>query len=330
MQYKQFVRFVILLTFIALMLSACSILGLPQQVADVPTATPTPTPPPNCVPPAGDIRHNTTEALAGEEMVFVADIRGDDLDYLWTAEFGTFTDPETKIATYTSPDDVTEDTITLAISSACGKLEKSLQVNITPSTATPSATPSPTKTATATGTPTEIPSSTPTRTPHPQGTPTPTPTEAGMPPINLAEPKDNTCVGGTSSVTFRWEWAWALNNIEGPGGDYFALNIWSNTTENRSATWVKTDYYTVNKPEDPIVVYTQNVDCTQPGGCFWNVDIIRAKVPPGQGYLPNSHTVIARSPTRNFCVNSDGIIPKVPPTDTPVPDGPKPTPTRRK
>ena len=308
---QHFTKSIIIIAFAITFLSACNNSGNPQEVVQVPTATP----PPDCVPPTGDIRYNTTEAVAGEELIFVADIRGDDLGYLWTAVSGIFTDPETKIATYVAPDDITEDTIILSISSACGEIEKTLQISIIPSTATPTAKPSPTNDATATLTIT--PDSTPTHTPRPQGTPTATATEEfiAMPPVNLAEPKDNTCVGG-GSATFRWEWDWVLNDVEGSGGDYFALNIWSNSTENRSATWIKTNYYTVNRPEDPIVVYTQNVDCTQEGGCFWNVNVIRAKVPPGQGHLPNSHAVIAKSPTRNFCVNGDGIIP---PIDTPVP-----------
>ena len=309
---QHFTKSIIIIAFAITFLSACNNSGNPQEVVQVPTATP----PPDCVPPTGDIRYNTTEAVAGEELIFVADIRGDDLGYLWTAVSGIFTDPETKIATYVAPDDITEDTIILSISSACGEIEKTLQISIIPSTATPTAKPSPTNDATATLTIT--PDSTPTHTPRPQGTPTATATEEfiAMPPVNLAEPKDNTCVGGTSSVTFNWQWDWALNKVEGAGGDYFALNIWSNTTEERSATWVKNNYYTISQLEDPIVVYTQLVDCSQAGGCFWNVDVIRAKVPPGQGHLPNSHTVIAKSPTRNFCVNHGALLP-IPPTDTP-------------
>lgn len=327
MQYKRFIQFVIILALGILLLPACAGFGAAQQ--RLAASTPTPPLPPDCVPPVGDISYNSTEFLAQEEAVFVTDVSGDGVRVLWTAVSGTFTNPEAKIAAYIAPDNVTEDTITLTISSACGDLEKTLALTIIPSTATPTANPSPTNTIAPTTTPsqTPAPTATPTSTRTPvRGTAAPTATEAlsAIPPINLAEPKDNTCVGGGSDVTFQWEWDWALNNIEGPGGDYFALNIWSNSTENRSATWVKTSYYIINRPEDPIVVYTQNVDCTQEGGCFWNVDVIRAKVPAGQGYLPNSHTVIAKSPIRNFCVHSDGIIPIVPPTDTP--DAPEPTP----
>ena len=323
----QFIRLAILISFTTIALSACGVLGTPEAVVQAATATL----PPDCVPPTSEIRHNSTEALAQQELVFVADASGDNLAYLWTAVSGTFNDPETKIATYIAPDNVTDDTIMLTVSSACGEIEQTLQLSITPSTATPTAKPSPTTTAAVTETPshTPLPTATATKTP-PRETATPDATAelAGIPPINLAEPKDNTCVGGGASVTFRWEWDWSLNDVEGAGGDYYALNIWSNSSEERSATWVKTTDYTVNRLEDPIVVYTQNVDCTQEGGCFWNVNVIRANVPPGQGHLPNSHTIIAKSPTRNFCVTHSGLFAPVPPTDTPRPSDPA-TPTRR-
>ena len=327
MQFKMKITLIVILLSFA-MLAAC------RANENDPTSTPeianvTNTPPSDCVEPSVKILSPQIELLAQEEIRIAADADGDDISYEWTAVSGTINNPTQRVIAYIAAENVTNDTITLIINSACGETNATLDLTITPSTATPtpqpSVTPTPTDTTTNTPVPTETSTPTPTYT---RVSATPTPESVGIPPINLAEPKDNTCVSG-NSATFQWEWDWALNDIEGPGGDYFAINIWSPESQVRSATWIKDRFYIVNKPQDPIVVYTQNVDCTQEKGCFWNVDVIRANVPPGQGDQPNSHTVIGRSPIRSFCVvySDNGLFTQNPPKDTPVPTSPGPAPT---
>lgn len=280
-------------------------------------------PPTTCISPRADILSfpSSTTVLPGQELALRSAESGEGWSYSWSASSGALSDPLSSSTIYRSPAQATTVMIELIVTNACGEEKNdSITLSVVTPTPTTTLTPSPTSTDTSTptstltptetSTPTEPPS--PTR-PRPTNTPTLSPSQ-----IVLLEPQNATCVGVEQAVLFQWRYHRPLNNIDGPGGEFFALNLWNEETAVRSVAWVKDPQYAINFA-DPVPVYTQLVDCRETGGCFWSIDVIVANVPKGSGFLPGSFKVLASSPKRVFCTRGN-----LPPTFTPTPKSPTP------
>lgn len=274
-------------------------------------------PGPTCNPPTVDLIIDAA-VYAGQNVPLVADIRGSFQSIEWVAERGSIANASVATTTYTAPSTGEDDTITLKIfyKSDCEPLVEMQSITFIAATPTPSATPSDTPT------PTPPPSDTPTITHTPSETSTPsptvpTPTPTTPPPsLALLEPKNATCVGLGQNVVFQWQYVRALNNIEGPDGEYFALDLWTTGTPKQSVAWIKQPQYIIDVA-NPVPVFLHFVDCQVESGCFWSVSVIRANRFPGQDPFEGDHTVLVSSSNRVFCTRGN-LPPTATPTERPV------------
>ncbi|GJM40453.1 MAG: hypothetical protein DHS20C20_07350 [Ardenticatenaceae bacterium] len=284
---------------------------------------------------------NSRLAAAPGETIFAAVAPASvDLQYSWTSiPAAKFNPPDGSITEIELPQTGESVLVTVNVSNngaACDQFATiEIAVEATPaSTLTPTETSQPTETPTTLTFPTETPTSTPTMVPTATNTPSPEPTATLTPlPSNtpsptipsfeiwLQEPKNETCVSSENAV-FQWLSPRLLNNIEGVNGEYYALNIWADGFPVRSISWIKEARYEIDNIDDPIAVYTQQINCSGDNGCYWNVDLIVSHVERGSGWKPDSFTTIESSPVRRFCTYANPVpqptnTPAPPPTQTP-------------
>lgn len=298
----------------------------------------------NCSFPVSIIGEETI-LLPNETTRLAADQVGFGWRYAWSSSADNLSVTDASSTVFTATETEGSITVSVAVTDELGcqgKASATIEVvsQLTPAatdvvaeaatavptaTATPTMSPTATQSATSTPTTTSSPTALPTFTNTPAHTPlpshTPTPTIPAFQ-ILLKEPKNETCVGAENAV-FEWLATRPLNTVEGKNGEYFALNIWAEATTVYSVSWIKEPRYEIENISDPIAVYTQQINCNGADGCFWNVDLIVSHVDRGSGWIPDSFTRIASSPTRKFCTQLDPA--PIPPTNTPQPPPPTPT-----
>jgi hypothetical protein len=290
--------------------------------------------------------NDVTSLFPGESTYLsVSETSGFGWNFDWTASSGLLSDPVGSTIRFDAPtnEGPVQVSVTVTNGQGCTAAE-SIEIDVvgqetsTPTTISiesvtvePTVTATPSSTPTASHTPTSISSATstqeptatftnaPVHTPMPSHTPTPSAVAFQM---FLEEPKHETCVG-TENAVFKWLATRPLNSIEGKNGEYYALNIWAEGSLKYSVSWIKEPRYEIGNVSDPIVAYTEEINCSGADGCYWNVDLIVSHVDRGSGWFPDSFTKLFSSPVRKFCTVAAPPSPlPVPPTDTPQPQGP--------